>query len=100
LKSFEKKLQDGKDINILFDVNAVYRETLLDNSAELVGMNVYNNFKVNLFMYINNSHPKKSCFSIYIGKTFVITMPLTTNYCSSINQIINRYKNSSILTER
>lgn len=28
-KSFEKKLKDGKDVSLLFDINAVYRKTIL-----------------------------------------------------------------------
>ncbi len=97
-KSFEKKLQDGKDISLLFDINAVYRKTLNEECRNLLSTNY--NFKINLYMYINNSHPKKSCMSIYIGKSCVITFPLLKNYTDKIKTFLNRYKGSAVLAER
>ena len=88
---------DGKDINLLFDVNEIYKKTLLKNSGDL--LSPYNPFKINLFMFINNSHPKKSCLSIYIGKTCVITFPLAKNYCEKLKNFFNRYKSSTLLVE-
>lgn len=68
-RSFEKKLHDGKDISLLFDINAVYRKTLLESGSDLLSENF--SFKIYPYMYMNNSHPKKSCFSIYIGTIFI-----------------------------
>lgn len=83
---------------------------LVKNSSDILALmytggnnaNVNNNyissqFKLNLFMYVNNSHPKKSCLSIYIGKTCVITFPLVKNFSSKLQNFFNKYKNSTFL---
>lgn len=79
---------------------------LMKSSNDILGLmwgnNHYNNnsntqFKLNLFMYINNSHPKKSCLSIYIGKTCVITFPLVKNFSNKLQTFFHKYKHSSLL---
>lgn len=51
--------------------------------------------KTHLFMYINNSTPKKSCLTIYFGKLNVITIPLTIKYKAILRDILTKAKKSS-----
>lgn len=76
----------------------MYRKAVIESGKDL--LNSKFPFNINLYMYINNSHPKKSCFSIYIGKSCVVTFSLIKDYIEKIKQFLNRYKKSSVLVEK
>ena len=76
-KSFEKKLND-KDISVLFDIHSGYKKEVIENLGDF--SNSFSGGKVVVSLLINNNHPKKSNFTIYIGKKFLITIPLTTQF--------------------
>lgn len=52
--------------------------------------------KINSFIYLNSLNPKKSNFSIYVGKTFVVSIPLTNKYTQIIKKTVSAYRQSSL----
>lgn len=76
-KSFEKKLND-KDISVLFDIHSGYKKEVIESLGDF--NNSFSGGKVVVYLLINNNHPKKSNFTIYIGRKFLITIPLTTQF--------------------
>jgi hypothetical protein len=92
-KAFEKKL-NGKDISVLFDIHSGYKKEVIENLGDL--NHSFSAGKVIIYLLINNNHPKKSNFTIYIGKKFLITIPLTTQFKEIITNVISRSKASNL----
>lgn len=48
--------------------------------------------KISLYLFVNSHNPKKSCFSIYAGRTQVVTVPLTSRYKALIKEVVLRLR--------
>ena len=92
-KAFEKKLNE-KDISVLFDIHSGYKKEVVENLGDF--NHTFAGGKVMLYLLINNNHPMKSNFTIYIGKKFLITVPLTTQFKEIISNVISRSKASNL----
>ena len=91
--SFEKKLTEGRDFSILFDVHSGFKKEITDSSHELVSS--FTAARVTLYLLVNNNPPKKSTFSLYLGKTNVVTVPLTSHYKTFILNAVSRTRGQS-----
>jgi hypothetical protein len=86
--AFERKLPEGKEFSVLFDINSAYKKEVVENSADMAG--TFPGVKVNLYLLINNNQPKKSVFSLYFGKTCIVTVPLTSHFKKFILNAIGK----------
>ena len=98
LRTFEKKLSDNKDISLLFNINPGYKRTVIESVGDF--NTPYSSIKTSTYILINDIHPKKSNFSIYLGKTNVIVMPLTSQFKQTIISVISRAKNMFLNSEQ
>jgi len=89
MKAFESKLTDGRDVSVCFDIHPGFRKEIVESASEL---NSFSGAKATIYVMINNSAPKKSNFSIYVGRTCVIMIPLTAQYRSILQGILNRWR--------
>lgn len=77
-------------MSILFDINIGFKKEIIDSIGDF--NRPYSGSKVSISILLNNSSPKKSNYTIYIGKTNIVTIPLTTEYKLVIQNTINRAK--------
>lgn len=87
---FEKKLTEGRDISILFDIHPGFKRQVVEGVGDL--LNAYGGAKAAIYILISRNHPKKSNFSIYMGKNCVVVIPLTLQYKSVILNAISKVK--------
>jgi hypothetical protein len=55
-------------------------------------LNSFSGAKATIYVMLNNSAPKKSNFSIYVGRTCVVMIPLTTQYRPILKGILSRWR--------
>jgi hypothetical protein len=89
LKAFQGRLAEGRDVSVCFDIHPGFRKEIVESAAEL---NSFSGAKVAIYVIINNSAPKKSNFSIYVGRTCVVMIPLTGQYRSILQGILSRWR--------
>lgn len=85
---FERKLIENKEFSVLFDINAAYKKEVIENSADIAG--TFTGVKISLYLLINNNQPRKSAFSLYFGKTCIVTIPLTCHFKKFILNAIGK----------
>lgn len=86
--AFERKLTESKEFSVLFDINPTYKKEVIENSTDIPG--TFPGVKINLYLLINNNQPKKSVFSLYFGKTCIVTVPLTSHFKKFILNAIGK----------
>lgn len=71
----ERRLQDNKELNILFHINQIYKNEVVE-SMNLIKSQPNN--KVNFYLRIlQNKSQEIPCYGIYIGKKLIATLNLT-----------------------
>lgn len=91
--AFERKLNDNRDFSVLFDINASYKKNVIDSSSDLVG--TFPGVKIHLYLLINSNSPKKSTFSLYLGKTCIVTIPLTSHFKKFILNAVSKARSQN-----
>ena len=75
----------------MFEINSGFKKTILESVSDF--NNPYSGVKTAIYILINDSHPKNSNFSIYLGKSNVVVIPLTSQFKEIILNVINRARN-------
>ena len=91
--AFERKLTDAKELNILFDIIPSYKKSVIDGMAQL-GLSIQG-IKIKTFIILGGSYTKKSSMSIYMGKTLIVTVPVTKQFKNLVVGAANKAKNIS-----
>ena len=91
LKAFEKKLQDTKDFNILFNIHPIYKKEIVETVAEI---RTRVRAKIVMFMKLNNQKFKNPTYRVYIGKKKIIELSLTKEFKATLELCISRYFSS------
>ena len=60
------------------------------NEKDLV--NSFSGAKVTVYILLNNNGPKKSTYSIYLGKVHIVTLSLTTEYKKIILKAVGKVR--------
>jgi hypothetical protein len=87
-RAFERRLNDGKDLSILFDIHPGYKKAVVDSVGDF--LSPYSPSKTAVYVLVNSAAPKKSNFSIYLGRTPVVVVPLTARFKAVILNAIAR----------
>lgn len=91
MRAFERRLPDNRELSVLFDIHPGYKSTIVDSIGDI--NNPYSGVKMSVYVLVNNHQPKKSNFSIYIGRTNVVSIPLTTHYKKILLNAVAKAKN-------
>jgi hypothetical protein len=73
----------------LFDIHPGFKRQVLEGVADLLNPG---GVKTAIYIMVSDTNPKKSNFSIYVGKNCVVVIPLTLQYKSVILNAISKVK--------
>lgn len=91
MRSFERRLADNRELSVLFDIHPGYKKTIVDSIGDI--NNPYSGTKIYFYILLNNHLPRKSSFAIYLGRTNVVSLPLTSQYKTILLNAVTRSKN-------
>jgi len=98
MRAFERRLADNRELSVLFDIHPGYKKTIVDSIGDI--NNPYSGAKIFVYILINSHPPRKSNFAIYLGRTNIVSIPLTSQYKIILVNAISRAKNLTTTYEQ